>query len=233
MAKSIDTFTGFPADTIKFLTELKKNNEREWFQERKARYEAAFADPALEFISAMQAPLKKVSPFLQAIPKKTGGSLLRIYRDTRFSPDKTPYKTHIGMQFRHEAGSDIHAPGVYLHIEPKNVFLGVGIWRPEKDALLWIRQKIANEPKEWKRVRDGKKFREMYELHGDSLKRPPRGFDADQPMIDDIKRKDFIAVTNLDPKSIREPDFPHQLCKQIKVATPFMSWLCEALEISY
>ena len=108
-------FTGFPPQTFEFLRQLAAHNERDWFQEHKAEYEQFVRTPALQFITAMKSPLRKVSRFLEADPRKTGGSLIRIYRDTRFSKDKTPYKIHIGMQFRHEAGFDIHAPGAYIH----------------------------------------------------------------------------------------------------------------------
>lgn len=227
------TFPGFPPDTIKFLSALKKNNEREWFKERKDRYESAFLNPALEFIEAMQKPLNGVSPFLQAVPKKVGGSLMRIYKDTRFSKDKTPYKTNIGIHFRHEAGCNVHAPGCYVHIEPKSCFIGVGIWRPEKEPLALIRESIAEDPKAWKKVRDGKKFRETYELQGDSLKRPPAGFDKEHPMIDDLKRKDFIAVSNLKDDEITKPDFIKTVTARLKAGTPFMRFLCEAMELPY
>ncbi len=227
------SFEGFPRDTLKFLRELKKNNRREWFQEHKPRYETAFINPALNFIEAMQKPLNKLSPFLEAVPKKMGGSLMRIYRDTRFAKDKTPYKTNIGIQFRHEAGCNVHAPGCYVHIEPNNVFVGVGIWRPEKEVLRMIRERISQESRAWKKVRDQKKFREAFKLSGESLIRPPAGFDKEHPMIDDIKRKDFIVICSLKPKQIESPDFIQEVITHFKLATPYMRFLCEAIEIPY
>ncbi|MBL4885120.1 MAG: DUF2461 domain-containing protein [Planctomycetaceae bacterium] len=227
------SYNGFPKETLKFLADLKKNNRREWFQEHKAQYEFAFAESALEFISEMQKPLRKLSPFLEAIPKKMGGSLMRIYRDTRFGKDKTPYKTNIGIQFRHEAGCNVHAPGCYVHIEPKNVFIGVGIWRPEKETLRMIRERIAESPGEWKKIRDQKKFRETFQLSGETLKRPPSSFDKEHPMIDDIKRKDFIAICSLKPKQIESSDFIPEVMKLFKQATPYMRFLCDAIEIPY
>jgi len=230
---SVRSYKGFPKETLKFLTDLKKNNQRDWFQEHKARYETAFIEPALEFICAMQKPLKKLSPFLEAVPKKMGGSLMRIYRDTRFGADKTPYKTNIGIQFRHEAGCNVHAPGCYVHIEPKNVFLGVGIWRPEKETLRMIRERIAQSTREWKGVRDQKKFRENFEISGETLKRPPNGFEKEHPMIEDIKRKDFIAICTLKPKQIESPDFLQEVISRFRLATPYMRFLCDAIEIPY
>ncbi|MGI9257968.1 MAG: DUF2461 domain-containing protein, partial [Gammaproteobacteria bacterium] len=129
------SFAGFPAQTAKFLTELANNNARDWFNVNKQRYEDHVLEPALTFINAMEPRIEKISPHFLAVAKRTGGSLMRVYRDTRFSKDKTPYKTNIGIQFRHELGKDVHAPGFYLHIQPKNCFLGAGIWRPDSDAL--------------------------------------------------------------------------------------------------
>ncbi len=227
------TFPGFPADTMRFLKELKQNNERDWFATQKDRYERVYVEPTLAFIDAIAPLVKKASPFLLAIPKKTGGSMIRIYRDTRFSPDPTPYKTHIGIQFRHEAGKNIHAPGIYVHIEPGNVFMGAGMWRPDRDPLLWVRERIANHPDLWKRTLNRKKFRETYQMTGDSLKRPPKGFDKEHPMIEEIKRKDFIAVTELDPKTVETPEFPRIVADRIRTAEPLMMFLCDALELSY
>lgn len=124
------SFAGFPVDTLKFLSDLQANNNREWFQANRARYENSFLQPALEFIEAVKKPLGKVAPMLLAEPKKMGGSLMRIYKDTRFSADKTPYKTNIGIHFRHQMGKDVHAPGMYFHIDPTECFIGAGIWMP-------------------------------------------------------------------------------------------------------
>ena len=137
--------TGFTPATIRFLTELRNNNNRDWFNANKHRYENDVVAPSLNFITVMDARLKKISPHFRAIPKKTGGSLMRVYRDTRFAKDKTPYKTNIGIQFRHELGKDVHAPGFYVHVEPNQVFLGVGIWRPDPKALGKIRGEIHEE----------------------------------------------------------------------------------------
>ena len=120
-------FDGFRDETIKFLNELAANNNREWFAVNKHRYESLVVDRTFAFIIAMGDELRKISSHFEAIPKKQGGSLMRVYRDTRFSKDKTPYKTNIGIQFRHEAGRDVHAPGYYMHIEPGDVFVGAGL----------------------------------------------------------------------------------------------------------
>lgn len=231
--KLATTFTGFPTKTLQFLKTLKRNNDREWFQKNKARYEAAFLEPSLDFIRAMEKPLQKISPCFTAIAKKQGGSLMRIYKDTRFAKDKTPYKTNIGIHFRHEAGCSVHAPGFYLHVEPGNVFLGAGIWRPDKKPLLQIRQAISESPSDWKKARNARTFQKTFELSGDTLKRPPHGFDKDDPMIDDLKRKDFIGVCNLAEGDITTPEFLPDVTRKFKAATPFMRFLCNALELPF
>ena len=226
-------FSGFHSNTLRYLATLKRNNNREWFQANRDRYEAEFLDPALTFIEAMENPLQKISPCLQAVPKKTGGSLMRIYRDTRFGKDKTPYKTNIGIQFRHITGRDVHAPGCYVHIEPENVFLGVGVWHPESKSLTKIRRSIDADPAGWKRASRGKALCKRFSLAGESLKRPPSGYAADHPLIDDLKRKDFIGVAEVATDTIFERNFMDECLDTFRTARPFMRFLCQALEVPF
>ncbi len=227
------SFAGFPRGTLSFLASLKRNNNREWFQARKDRYEAEFVAPALRFIEAMQRPLQSISPCLEAIPKKTGGSLMRIYRDTRFSKDKLPYKTNIGIHFRHTAGRNVHAPGCYVHIEPKNVFLGVGTWRPESASLARIREHLAEHPDLWKKAVGSKAFRARFELAGEKLKRPPRGFDAEHRYIEDIKRKDFMGACQLEEQALYRPELVEETIAIFRAARPLLRFLCEAMGVPF
>ena len=160
-----------------FLRELGANNERPWFEENKARYRAEVRDPMLDFIQAFAEPLAEISPHFRADPRANGGSLFRIYRDTRFSKDKTPYKTNVGAHFRHEAGKDAHAPGFYLHLEPGMCFAGCGVWHPDSPTLGRIRDAIVERPEEWTRITTGADFCRTFRLAGEALKRPPRGYD--------------------------------------------------------
>ncbi len=226
-------FQGFDPKTLKFLDELKKNNNREWFAEHKPRYEALVLEPALDFIATMGPHLYKISDYFEAIPKRQGGSLMRVYRDTRFSKDKTPYKTNIGIQFRHEVGKDVHAPGFYMHIEPDNCFVGVGLWRPESKALAGIRTRIDMKPEAWKKAIGGRTFKANYELAGESLKRPPKGYSPEHPLLEDLKRKDFIAVTNFSKAEITSPKFVTSVAQRFRQAGPFMQFLCDAVEVPY
>ncbi len=226
-------FTGYPADALRFLKQLKKNNNREWFQENKARYESSIVQPSLDLISAMSKHFERFAPLFLAIPKKTGGSLMRIYRDTRFSKEKIPYKTNVGLHFRHRVGKDVHAPGFYLHVEPGGVFLGAGIWRPDPKSAQQIRSAIAENPAAWTRAARGKAFTGVFHLSGDCLKRPPRGFDADHPLIDDLKRKDFIGVSEVPDQSIQQAAFVKETAASMREALPLMKFLCDALSLPF
>lgn len=219
----------FTNKTFKFLKDLKANNNRDWFGENKHRYESELKDPALRLIEDFGPELKKLSPHFQATPR----SLFRIYRDTRFSKDKTPYKTAAGVHFRHDRAKDAHAPGFYLHVAPGDCFLGIGIWHPHSDALRSIREHVVEDPTGWKRAAHGKKFVEAFYLAGESLKRAPKGFDPEHPLIDDLRRKDFIGVKSIPQSFVTDTDLPKQLAKAYKDGTALMRFLCAALDVPY
>lgn len=215
-----------------FLRDLAANNDRDWFKANKARYEEHIKDASIRFITDFAPLLKKVSPHFRADPRPVGGSLFRIYRDTRFSKDKSPYKTHVGIHFRHEDGKDVHAPGFYLHLEPKESFLGAGIWHPDTANANRIRTAIVDDPDRWKRLMRRKSFAD-FELVGDSLKRPPRGFDREHPLIDDLKRKDFLALTPLTQKAVTSTDFVKTVAAQAKKASAMVEFLCDAVGVRF
>lgn len=216
-----------------FLRELKLNNRREWFTANKGHYEDAVKGPAQHFISDVGPRLARLSPSFLADPRPVGGSLFRIYRDLRFGDDKTPYKTHTGIQFRHRAGNDAHAPGFYLHLEPRRCFVAAGTWRPDAEALAQTREAIVARPREWKRIRDGRRFRASFELSGDVLARPPRGYDPSHPFIEDLKRKDFVALTGLTERDVTSDGFLERFVGLCRDAGPFMRFLCEAIGATY
>lgn len=232
-AKALVPTTVFGAETFAFLRELDRNNDREWFESNKARYDAHVRSPALHFIAAMGGELAKVTKHFVADPRPVGGSLMRIHRDVRFSPDKRPYKTNVGIQFRHAAGKDVHAPGLYLHIHPKECFLGVGLWHPEAPALAAIRRRIVERPSEWAKVRGGTAFKNAWKLSGESLARPPRGFDPEHPHLLDLKRKDHIAVANFVPADVADPDLAKTIGKRLAAASDYLKFLCTALELPF
>jgi len=223
----------FSPATFAFLEELAANNNREWFCDHKHRYDHAVRTPALAFIDAVGLRLSEFAPHFLADSRKTGGSLMRVYRDTRFSRDKTPYKTNIGIQFRHEAGKDIHAPGYYVHISAVECFVGIGIWHPPSDVLAAIRKTIVEKPQVWIGICENEQFNRWFSLSGNSLKTAPRGFDKAHPLIDDLKRKDFIAIGNLAPVLVEQQDFSDIVCDYFAAGTPFMRFLCAALRLPF
>lgn len=223
----------FGPELFAFLRELKLNNRREWFAANRERYEDSVKAPAQRFISDVGLRLAKVSPEFVADPRPVGGSMFRIYRDTRFGDDKTPYKTHTGIQFRHRAGKDVHAPGFYLHLEPRNCFVAAGTWRPDAAALAGTREAINAHPAEWKRVRDGRRFRANFDLSGDSLARPPRGYEPSHTFIEDLKRKDFVAVAGLTEQEVTSAGFLERFTGLCRDAGPFVQFLCEGIGVAY
>jgi uncharacterized protein (TIGR02453 family) len=219
----------FTHGAFQFMKDLADNNDREWFAKNKPRFETHIKDASLRFISDFAPHLKKLSPHFMATPR----SLFRIYRDTRFLKDKTPYKRHVGIHFRHEQAKNAYAPGYYLHIEPGEVFAGMGIWHPESKALRAIREHIVAEPAGWKKASRGKTFLNAVGLVGDKLSRPPKGFDPEHPIIEDPKFKDFIAITSLTQKFVLNSDLPKELKKRFRAGTPFMRYLCDALKVPF
>ncbi|MEE9166141.1 MAG: DUF2461 domain-containing protein [Candidatus Neomarinimicrobiota bacterium] len=220
-------------ELFQFLSELRENNNREWFLANKRRYESYVRQPLLRFIADFGVHLSKISQHYLADPRPLGGSLFRIYRDVRFSKDKSPYKTSAGIHFRHERAKDVHTPGFYLHLEPGNVSGGVGIWHPDTSTLTKIRDTIVDDPSSWKRVLSDNDFKSTFRLKGDSLKRAPTGFDPDHQLIEDLKRKDFIASAALSEEDACKPDFIDQFGKVCSDATSFMRFLTSAIGLPW
>ena len=227
----------FTAETFTFLEDLAAHNDRDWFQAHKARYEAHVREPALALIRALAEPAAALSPHLVASDRKQGGSLMRVFRDTRFSRDKRPYKTNIGIQLRHDAGKDVHAPGLYLHVTAPGAgddcFVGAGTWGPDGRALAKIRQAIDERGDAWLKVRDDARFAAVWSLTGRSLKRAPRGYPMDHSLIEDLRRKDHIATAPLDRAELLADDLPALLTARFAAAAGYMAWLCEALELPF
>ncbi len=216
-----------------FLRELSENNTRDWFQANKQRYEDDVREPILQLVSDFGGPLRKISRHFVADPRKSGGSLFRIYRDTRFSKNKIPYKTNVAVQFRHKQGKDVHAPGFYLSLAPGEIHGGTGIWHPDAPSLKKIRDTIVERPQAWRRVLADKSFKATFELGGESLKRGPKGFDPDHPLIEDLKRKDFIAMFKLEEADALRPDFLDRFTEYCRAGAPLTKFLTQALELEW
>jgi len=223
----------FSEGTFTFLSRLGENNNRDWFNDHKDEYEALVRQPALVFIRAMAPELARFASQFVADDRKLGGSLMRIHRDVRFSKNKLPYKTNIGIQFRHRQGRDVHAPGFYLHIEAHEAFVGAGIWHPEADTLRKIRAYIDAHPTRWQAVLEDGEFSRWFHMSGESLKRPPRGYSAENPLISEIMRKDFIGIAPLVPELMLEPDLPALIGGYFTVTVPLMQQLCRAIGVPY
>lgn len=225
----MDSASYFTPKLFAYLKDLKANNEKAWFDANRDRYESLLVEPAIQFILDFGPELEKISPHFRADPRRNGGSLFRIYNDRRFKPDAPPYRTHVGIQFRHDDGKDAHAPGIYLHLEEGGCFLGIGSWRPASKALNSIREAIDSDPGAWKKAAHGGSFPKIYKIAGDSLKTQPRGVDPDHPMIEDLRRKDLIGVCDLTRAEVTAPDFLRTFTAKVKAGAPFLQWLCGAV----
>lgn len=223
----------FAAETFTFLRDLQEHNERDWFLAQKERYEENVRMPALRFIADFSTLLRSISPHFVADPRPIGGSMFRIYRDVRFSKDKSPYKTHIGLQFRHSLGKDVHAPGYYLGIEPAKSVAAIGIWHPDSSALRLIRDMIVDDPEHWGDVVDETRKRIDFAWYGESLVRAPKGYDANHPLIADIKRKDFVLMVNLPDDEITSSDFLDRYANICRDGAVFMRCLCNAVDVPF
>jgi len=226
-------FNGFPADLFRFFEDLQQNNNRAWFNESKDRYLESVVHPMGDFIVAMQPRLKAISGHYVADPKPHGGSMFRIYRDVRFSKDKAPYKTHAACQFRHDAGKDVHAPGFYVHLGPDEVFFGGGIWQPASRELNRIRDFIADNVRSWARIKNAKKVLDAGGITGESLQRPPRGFDAEHVHIDDLKRKSLYVMIESRPSAAMKPEFIDLVTDAFSRAAPLNRFICDALDLPH
>lgn len=218
---------------LSFFRELEANNEREWFKANKSRYEDEVVTPTGLLITAMGPLLSDISPHLRADPRRQGGSMFRIYRDTRFSKDKAPYKTWLAVQFRHLRGKDVHAPGYYFSANHEQFVIGCGIWHPDRPALEKIRKAITVNGERWNDIKDNASFNDRFEWRGESLKRPPRGYDKEHPHLEDIKRKDFVGMSTLPAETALDPDLPQVLMAHYRAAVPLMRFLCEALALEF
>ena len=224
----------FTPELYRFLGELSAHNERLWFNANKERYLRDVRDPMSQFIVMIQEPMRKVSKHIRVDPRTVGGSMFRIYRDTRFSKDKTPYKTHAACSFRHSGGDDVHSVGYYMHVGPEENFVGGGVWRPPTATARLIRARIAAYPDPWRRATTSREFRRhIAELGGEQLKRVPREFDPDHPLGDDLRRKDFVASARLTDQQVTGPGFIDEVISIYRAMGPFMAFLAEALGLAW
>lgn len=217
----------FTPDLFRFLTRLKRNNKREWFQAHKEEYLSCAHRPAIQFITDFAGRLYEIAPYLLADPRGSRGSLFRIYRDTRFASDKRPYKTHLAMRFSHR-GKDVHSPGFYLHLEPGGCFAASGLWHPESPTLLRVRNAIVERSDEWRTVRKLLNWDDATKLS-----RPPRGFPCDHEFIEDLKLRDLGTAIGFTDAQVCSPRFMTIFATACRKMSPLAKFLSSALGLPF
>lgn len=221
--------TSVPKEFLAFLRDLAAHNDKDWFADNKARYERDVVEPARALVRTLTARLRAEFPHVTGSDAKSGGSLTRIFRDTRFGKDKSPYHTHVGMHFWHDAGAKMEVPGFFLRIDAKETLVATGLHQPEPEPLAKIRAAIDADRKGWEKASRGKPFLAAWgSLDGESLKRVPAPWPADHPYADDLRRKDFTAFSRLPSADATKPGFADDLVARWKASGPLMAFLCKA-----
>ena len=221
--------SSFSPEFFKFLTDLKRHNDRTWFADNKDRYVRDVEAPMLQFIEDFAPHLKKISPAYVADKRRMGGSMFRIYRDTRFSADKLPFKTWMAARFPHEARKKVPSvPAFYLHLDPKEGYGGGGVYHIETPALTRIRERIVNAPRDWQAVLES-----GIKIEGESLKRAPAGFDPKQKYLEDLKRKNIYTLTEFTPADAVKNNFFDKYVESCERAAPLLEFLTKALGLRW
>lgn len=210
---------GLSKSLLQFLRDLTVNNDRDWFQENKPRFQAANE----EFTFFMQGVIDDIAKFDKSIKGvQAKDCVFRIYRDVRFSADKSPYKIHFGAYVSPGGKKPEGGAGYYFHIESEQSMLAGGVYMPPADWLKAIREKLAKDAKPLKKIIEGTEFKKFFgEMEGEKLSRPPKGFAIDTPEIELIKQKSFLAVRKLSDKDILSRNFSDKLVEGCKIMKPF------------
>ncbi len=226
--------TYFSDASFKFLRALARHNDKAWFNEHKPQYEDHVRQPFLRLIGDLQPALAQVSEHFRADPKSQGGSLFRIYRDARFSNDKSPYKTWQGARLFHARRREVPAPSFYLHLQPGGSFVGAGLWHPEPDTQRKLRQFIFDNPASWKSAAHDPRLRRKFELdENEKLVRPPRGYPADFEFLEDIKHRNWVFWRSLDDAVMTGPKLRHTIAADLATLGPVVDYLCAALDLEF
>lgn len=216
-------FPGFSPDAIAFLRALKRNNRREWFQPRKEKYETLIKEPMLELVSCLDEEFARFAPEYITPPHK---ALYRIYRDTRFSKDKTPYKTHISAIFPRHTAVKREGSVFYLHFTEKEVLVFGGVWAPERDELLAYRTLLQEHYKEFQEILADKKLKRMLgRLQGEKLTRMPKGFPVDHPAEELLRHHQWYLEATFPVKVLTTPRLVPEMVRRFKVMAPFVEFL--------
>ena len=225
--------TYFTPALFRFLRQLKAHNDRGWFETRRAQFVADDEAPMLRFIADVGPHLAAISRAVVADPRRTGGSMFRIYRDTRFSADKSPYKLNVAASFPHEVKRDKQrelaaVPGFYLHLEPDDSFGGGGIYRPDMPTLTRIRTAIIQKSSDWASARA-----RCPDIAGDQLARAPAGFDPNHRFIEDLRRKDLYTLVSFSEKEVCGPNFLDVYLECCRASAPLVGFLSKAMGLRW
>lgn len=224
----------FSTASFDFLRQLAANNDRTWFEPRKAEFQRLCRDPALRLIEALEAPLRALSPHFVASAKPIGGSLFRLHRDTRFSKDKSPYKPWLGIRLKHAAERErFEAPLFYVHLGPDACFAGGGLWHPAPTTLAKVRTFIAANPQTLTDVLAAPAFQRDFRRGGESVTRAPRGFDPAHPLIEEIKRKDFVAMGAIGEAQACSDALVDLIVEHFRGCAGLVDYLCAALDVEF
>jgi uncharacterized protein (TIGR02453 family) len=227
------TTTSLPLESLRFLDDLAKHNDKRWFEANRNRYEQDLLGPAKSLVERLLEEIGAVFPHITGSTNAAGGSLTRLHRDVRFSTDKRPFHTHIGMRFWHRQGPKAEVPGFFLRVDPAQLLIGTGLHQPEPVVLDRIRQAIDRDPKAWERAVRDKAFNRAWSgLEGETLKRVPAPFAADHPCADDLKRKDFTAFIRLPAEAVTKAGFVKSAVRNWEASKPLMAFLCRAMKLS-
>jgi len=216
-------FSGFSKDFTAFFRGLARNNHRDWFLPRKPVFEEKVKEPMRQLVEALNGEMRRFAPLHVADPDK---AIYRIYRDTRFSKDKKPYKEHLAAHFpRHGMGRD-GAAGYYLAVSHKALAVGGGMYMPTPEMLRTLRNHIAERPAEFRRLIGSKTLRKLFgEMHGGQLSRVPKGFAADHPAADLLRYKQYVFYVELPPDLITSPELFGEVRKRFRALTPLVDFL--------
>ena len=221
-------FPGFPPQAMTFFRGLKRNNNREWFQPRKAIFEEQVKAPMYELVAALNAAMMKFAPDYVTDPPQ---AVFRIYRDTRFSPNKTPYKTHVAAVFRRRGIQKHAGASYYFSVSPFEIEVAGGVYMPGPEQLLAIRQHLAEHYTGFFRIANARPLRKLVsEVVGDYLARVPKGFCADHPAADLVRMKQWYVWTLLDPTLATTPKLFTEILKRFRVMTPLVDFLNQPLK---
>jgi uncharacterized protein (TIGR02453 family) len=209
---------GLSKETFQFLKDLKKNNDRDWFLKNKKRYEAAYADWQ-RFVGELITGIAKFDKNVAAAKFQPKNCIFRIYRDVRFSKDKSPYKTHLAARFMTKKGK-WQVPGYYIHVAPGDSFMGGGVYMVEPVQLQALREEISLNGSKFKKIVEDKNFKKHFKLGGDKLVNVPKGFAKDDPMAEYLKHKDVLMSHKVDEKDALSPKFSAYCIDTFKAMQP-------------